>query len=101
MRRLVQSWVHAEREQHGNSVGGAIKRLNEHLGMRVTYSRAAEWRRGTYVPSQLVLTYVLYRVLPWALKQAGISVTKDQRRALESLLWTPVEKDGKAGVELL
>src|SRR5688572_5050746 len=101
MRRLVQSWVQAESEQHGVSLGGAIKRLNEDLGMRVTYSRAAEWRRWIYVPSQLALSYMLYRVLPWALKQARISVTKDQRRVLESLIWIPFEEDGRGWVELL
>ena len=92
MRRLVESWVEGERKHHGNSLGVAIKRLNERLGMRVTYSRAAEWRRGVYVPSQVALSYMLYRVLPWALRRAGIN--KAQRRALESLLWIPVEQDG-------
>lgn len=34
------------------------------------------------VPSQLMLSEMLYRVLPWALQQAGIDASLDQLRAL-------------------
>jgi len=57
MRRLVESWVEAERAHHGNSLAEAIRRLNENRGMRVTHSRVSEWRRGVYAPSQLVLSH--------------------------------------------
>lgn len=101
MRRLVESWIAAEKREHGNSLGQAIARLNERRGMRVTYSRVAEWRRGVYVPSQVVLSQMLFHTLPWALKQVGITVSNTQMRGLEAKLWVTHEKDGKSFVELI
>lgn len=86
MRRLVSSWIAAERELYGNSLAEAIRRMNDKRGCRVTHSRVSEWRRGVYVPSQVAISQMLYRTLPWALEKAGIHATKDQRRALEALL---------------
>lgn len=101
MRQLVDSWITAEREFHGKTLAEAIRRMNDKLGYRVTHSRVSEWRRGIYVPSQVAISQMLYRTLPWALEKAGIPVTEAQRRALQSLLWITCEKDGKAWVELL
>jgi hypothetical protein len=101
MRQLVDSWVTAERELYGKTLAEAIRRMNDNRGCRVTHSRVSEWRRGIYVPSQVALSQMLYRTLPWALEKAGIPATEDQRRALQSLLWITCEKDGRRWVELL
>ncbi|HKI83002.1 MAG TPA: hypothetical protein VKA63_01600 [Candidatus Krumholzibacteria bacterium] len=101
MRRLVESWIKAEEEQHGNSLAKAIARMNERHGVRLTHSRVAEWRRGVYVPSQVMLSEMLNRVLPWALLQAGIDASNDQLRALKECLWVTEEKDGRRYVELV
>jgi hypothetical protein len=101
MRRLVESWLRAEEETHGNTPGAAIRRLNEKRKMRVTHSRVSEWRRGVYVPSQLVISQMLLRTLPWALRKAGFRVTQEQFDALGKLIWVTGEKDGQSHVELL
>ena len=98
MRTLIHSWIAAERSR-GMTLGSAIQRLNSVRGTSVTYSRVAEWRRGVYVPTPVTLSYVLVRTLPWALRQAGISATKEQYGALEKLLWT-IEND-ESGTELI
>lgn len=101
MRRLVDSWINAEEEHYGNTLAAAIKRMNEKRGMRLTHSRVSEWRRGVYVPSQVVLSQMLYRTLPWALGRAGIQVSAAQRNALEELLWLTKVTNGQRYVELL
>jgi len=101
MRRLVESWVQAEKDYHGNTLAAAIKRMNEKRKMRLAPSRVSEWRRGIYTPSPIVLSQMLYRTLPWALEQAGIVVSNAQFTELVKRLWIVGEKDGKAYVELL
>ena len=101
MKRLVESWVRAEREYHGNNLAAAIRRLNESRGVHVTHSRVSEWRRGVYVPSQVILSMMLYRTLSWALREAGIAATRAQMNQLRALLWNHIEDDGKPFVELL
>jgi hypothetical protein len=101
MRRLVESWIEAEKIQHGNTLGAAIKRLNEKREMNVTSSRVSEWRRGVYVPSPIVLSQMLLRTLPWALQQSGIAVSATQLLDLEKRFWVLHEKDGQVKVELL
>jgi len=101
MRRLVESWIQAEKEYHGNNLAAAIRRMNEKRGCHLMHSRVSEWRRGVYVPSQVVLSQMLFRTLPWALKNAGIAATKEQERRLEAFFWNIIEKDGQSCVELL
>ena len=101
MRRLVESWIEAEKIQHGNTLAAAIKRLNEKREMNVTSSRVSEWRRGVYVPSPIVLSQMLLRTLPWALQQSGIAVSAAQLLELEKRFWVLHEMDGQAKVELL
>ncbi len=100
MRRLVESWIEAERHRC-QSIASAIKILNKDLGMNVTHSRVAEWRRGVYVPSQLVLSYMLRRTLARALQRVGITVSGAQLAELQKLLWVVREKDGRPEVELM
>jgi hypothetical protein len=87
MRRLVESWLAAEREYYGNNQTQAIALLNKQLGMRVTHSRVSEWRRGIYTPSQAVLSHTLWRALPWLLKEAGLDVTDAQLDHIDRNLW--------------
>ena len=101
MRRLVESWIEAERDHHGNRLAQAIRRMNEKRGGSLTHSRVSEWRRGVYVPSQVILSQMLYRTLPWALQRAGIAPSEAQYQELEKLLWMAQEKDGEIYVELL
>ncbi len=101
MRRLVESWIEAERQHYGNNISAAIARMNEKRGTKLTHSRVSEWRRGVYVPSQVILSQMLLRTLPWALRQAGITATDDQVRELESFLWRMENRDGCWCVELL
>lgn len=101
MRRLVESWIAAEEGYHGNTLAEAIKRMNETRDMRLTHSRVSEWRRGVYVPSQVVLSQMLLRTLPWALRKAGIDVSAAQHSALEDLLWHTEVRDGQQYIELL
>lgn len=101
MRRLVESWIEAEKIYHGNTLAAAIRRMNETRGMSLTHSRVSEWRRGIYAPSQLMLSQMLLRTLPWVLKQAGITASGRQFVELQKLLWVVTEKDGVSYVELL
>lgn len=101
MRRLVESWIEAEKADHGNTLAAAIGRMNEKRGTSLTHSRVSEWRRGVYVPSPIVLSQMLYRTLPWALAEAGITAGSQQYLALQALLWITTEKDKQTLVELL
>lgn len=101
MKRLVESWIEAEKNYHGNTLAAAIKRLNETREMRVTHSRVSEWRRGVYVPSPVVVSQMLLCTLPWALQRAGIAVSRPQFRELEKLLWVVREEGGNVYIELL
>jgi hypothetical protein len=100
MRRLVESWICAERDYFGNSLAAAIRKMNETHGTRLTHSRVAEWRRGVYAPSQVMLSHMLYRTLVWALKKADIKISDPQFRELEKFFWVTGEKDGRKWVEL-
>ena len=100
MRRLVNSWIRAEQEYHNNTLAAAIREMNETLGTRFTHSRVREWERGDYAPSQSTLSALLYRALPWALKQAGIAASEAQVNELEGLIWITGEEKGKRYVEL-
>ena len=101
MRRLVESWVEAEKIGYRNTLGGAIEELNRECGTKLTYSRLAEWRRGKYTPSPKVLSHLLYWVLPWALVKVGIKATDAQLDALEDLIWKVNVTDGERNIELL
>ncbi len=101
MRRLVESWIEAEKIGYRNTLGGAIKELNRECGIKLTYSRLAEWRRGKYTPSPAVLSQMLYRVLFWALLKAGIQATEAQLDVLEELIWKVNVTDGERNIELL
>ncbi len=46
MRKLVSSWVDAQKNGYRRTLGVAIKELNKVCGTKLTYSRLAEWRRG-------------------------------------------------------
>ncbi len=93
MRRLVETWVKAEKEYHGLSQAQAIKRLGETVDANITHSRLSEWRRGRYCPNPVVLSEMLYRALPWILKQAGISATPKQLDLADRLLWVIETKE--------
>ena len=99
MKQLVKSWLEAEQES-GNSISEAIDMMNECLEMYVTHSRVSEWRRGIYVPSQKVLSYMLHRTLRWALKEVGVTEVGPYN-ALVRLLWEINVTDGEPYVELL
>jgi hypothetical protein len=101
MRRLVESWVEAEKIGYRNTLGGAIEELNRECGIKLTYSRLAEWRSGKYTPSQKVLSQMLYRVLFWALVKAGIQATEAQLDVLEELIWKVNVTKGERNIELL
>ena len=101
MRQLVTSWVAAQKTGYRNTLPDAIKTLNRECGIDTTHSRLAEWRAGKYTPSQKVISHMLYEVLPWALREAGIGATEAQLDALEDLLWTVTVKDGERQIELL
>jgi len=101
MRQLVSSWVEAEKNGYRQTLREAIEELNRKCGIKLTYSRLAEWRRGRYTPSQKVLSQMLYRVLFWALVKAGIQATESQLDALEELIWKVNETDGERNIELL
>lgn len=101
MRRLVESWIEAEREHYGNNLAAAIQSLNDELGTHLRISRVAEWRRGRYVPAPKVLSYMLNRTLGWALRQAGICVSPEQRQVLDGALWVTYEKDGEPWFDLV
>ena len=101
MRRLVESWVEAEKIGYRNTLGGAIRELNKECNTKLTYSRLAEWRKGKYTPSQKVLSQMLYRVLFWALIKAGIQATEAQLDVIEELIWKVNVTDGERNIELL
>ena len=101
MRRLVESWIQAENALHGNNLAAAVRHMNERRAMSVTASRVSEWRRGVYVPSQLVLSHMLFRTLPWALSKAGIANDPQEYQALEELIWNSSEEGEKILFELL
>jgi len=101
MRQLVSSWVEAEKNGYRHTLREAIEELNRECGIKLTYSRLAEWRRGRYTPSQKVLSQMLYRVLFWALVKAGIHATEAQLDALEELIWKVDVTDGERNIELL
>ena len=101
MRRLVNSWVDAEKSGYRNTMAGAIRELNKECGIALTHSRLAEWRKGKYTPSPEVLSQMLYRVLPWALMRIGLKATDEQLDALEDLLWNVNLKDGERYIEHL
>ncbi len=101
MRQLVSSWVEAEKNGYRHTLREAIEELNRECGIKLTYSRLAEWRRGRYTPSQKVLSQMLYRVLFWALVKAGIQATESQLDALEELIWKVDVTDGERNIELL
>lgn len=92
MRNLVESWIAAEKS-YGHSTAEAIKLLNETIASKVTHSRVSEWRRGVYAPSLTALSFMLYRALPWVLREAGIEMTDEQRRAVEGRIWI-LEQEG-------
>ncbi len=100
MRRLVESWIAAEKA-YGFNLAEAIRQLNEDRGMALTHSRVAEWRSGKYAPSHQAISYMLYNTLPWAIEQAGIQATQAQLDALDELLWKMKIVDGERHVELL
>ena len=106
MRQLVISWVSAQKTGYRNALPTAIGALNRECGINVTHSRLAEWRAGKYTPPAKVLSHMLYSVLPWALREAGIQAagiqaTEAQLDALEDLIWVVTSKDGERHVELL
>lgn len=100
MKRLVESWTEAEKRR-GNNLAAALRRLNDTLGMRVTHSRLAEWRRGVYVPSPVVLSFMFHDTLPWALEEAGISFSQEQLEVLYEIFWVRRTRRGETVEELL
>ena len=101
MRQLVCSWVAAEKNGYRNTLAQAIRDLNSECGMALTHSRLAEWRRGKYTPSPEALSQMLYRVLPWALREVGIEATEAQLDALEDFLWKVNVTNGERNIEHL
>ncbi len=95
MRRLVESWIEAEKEYHGLTLGEAIERLNEDLGMRINYSRVAEWKRGRYVPNPTALSWILSRTLPWVVQKMGLDPAPEALDRMAELLWVREIKNGK------
>ncbi len=100
MRRLVNTWIDAEKSR-GHTISQAINRLNDTRGMQVTHSRVSEWRRGIYKPSQVVLSYMFYRTLRYALDSAGVEATEKQLHELESLFWDRLGQNGQQFISLL
>ena len=101
MRQLVESWVEAERTGYRNTLADAIKILSQECGITLTHSRVAEWRNGKYTPSPKVLSHMLYRVYPWALRRAGLRASEAQLDTIEELLWEVNVADGQRNIELL
>src|SRR3954452_22025795 len=100
MRRLVESWVTAERS-YGNAPVTAIRLMNEELGTKVTHSRVSEWRRGIYVPSPQALSYMLLRTLAWVIDDVGIPASDDQLHSLDRYFWNLSTDTNDGSVELL
>jgi len=101
MKQLVASWVQAEREHYGQSLAQAVRRVNQTHGTRLTSSRVSEWRRGVYTPSQRAISHLLFRTLPWALKQAGVAITAAQLREFKKRLWVIEVRDNHEYLEML
>ena len=101
MKQLVNSWVEAELKGYGNTLAGAIKELSQECGMKLTYSRLSEWRRGLYTPSPKVITFMLFRVYPWALSKVGIKATDTQLDGLEDLVLDMKMVDGDRQLDLV
>jgi len=113
MRQLVSSWVQAmESGYYRTTLPEALARLNAECGCNATLPRVTEWRSGRYTPTPKVLSAMLYEVLPWALREAGIPVTRAQLAALDALLWSEepfmaatdgshIEEDGDRHAEVL
>lgn len=101
MKRLVDSWVAAEKERYGNNLTAALQLLNDTLDTTTMHSRVSEWRRGRYKPSQGAISFMLYRTLPWALERSEIANSATQFQQLEDLLWESIEEEGQRSVELL
>ena len=93
MRRLIESWVKAEKEYYGLTQAQAIKLLGATVDANITHSRLSEWRRGVYCPNPVVISEMLYRALPWILKQAGISATPRQLDLVDHLIWVIETKE--------
>lgn len=100
MRKLVDSWVEAERS-YGNTLAEAIRQLNAHLGTKVTHSRVSEWRRGIYTPAPSVLSMMLLRTLPWAIDEVGIEASDEQLVSLDRYFWNLAKDTDDGSVELL
>jgi hypothetical protein len=101
VKRLVDSWIEAERVIHGHNLASAIRRMNEKRGSSLTHSRVSEWRRGVFTPTPAVLSMMLFRALPWMLKEAGIDATPESYSRLEEFLWVCHDEGGTRSVELL
>jgi len=87
MRRLVESWIKAEKYYYGNTQAQAIAHLNKRLKLSITHSRVSEWKRGKYCPSAKALSEMLWRTLPWTLGEAGLKVTDEQQNQIDISLW--------------
>ncbi len=87
MQKLVESWIVAEQDLYGNNIAAAVKALNDALGTNATPSRVSEWRRGIYHPSNFLISQMLWRTLPWALKRAGLEASADSIAKVRELLW--------------
>lgn len=87
MKQLVESWIKAEKHYYGNTQAGAIQRMMQVTGQRITHSRVSEWKRGKYCPSANILSEMLWRTLPWALRQAGIYISAPQQDKIDTKLW--------------
>ena len=87
MRRLVESWIEAEKYYYDNTQAQAIAHLNKRLKLRISHSRLSEWRRGKYCPSAKALSEMLWRTLPWTLGKAGLKVTDEQQNEIDICLW--------------
>jgi len=87
MRRLVESWIEAEKCYYGNTQAQAIAHLNKRLKLRITHSRLSEWKRGKYRLSAKAFSEILWRTLPWVLGEAGLKVTDAQQNEIDISLW--------------
>ena len=101
MRQLVDSWVEAEQNGYGNTLAEAIKILRHECDITLTHSRVAEWRNGKYTPCPKVLSHMLYRVYPWALRRAGLHASEHQLDTIEDLLWKVKVTNGERNIELV
>jgi hypothetical protein len=100
MKRMVESWVEAERS-YGHTPATALRQLNENLGTKYTHSRLSQWRRGVYTPAPSVLSRMLFRTLPWAIDEVGIEASDEQLQALDRYFWNLAKDTDDGSVELL